>query len=211
MSWINRVIETLAPLSVEQDDARVMIAEWYYTGNAYDLDAPIETCELCSHPDIRYQFEIANEETENELLVGSECIKRFRISALDDRGGRLNEHESRQKVDRDRTKLIADSKQRRVINALVALSMDDDEFNIDSFIKYYREREAFTPNQLKVVIWRLNEHEIDYRPSDFKMIMSRNRERGQFRRLEGWQVKKIWPCLSSSQRKWYIEKVGDPT
>ena len=211
MSWINRVIETLAPLSVEQDDARVMIAEWYYTGNAYDLDAPIETCELCSHPDIRYQFEIANEETENELLVGSECIKRFRISALDDRGGRLNEHESRQKVDRDRTKLIADSKQRRVINALVALSMDDDEFNIDSFIKYYREREAFTPNQLKVVIWRLNEHEIYYRPSDFKMIMSRNRERGQFRRLEGWQVKKIWPCLSSSQRKWYIEKVGDPT
>ena len=152
-----------------------------------------------------------NNETENELLVGSECIKRFRISALDEFGDRLDELESRQKVDRDRTKLISDAKQRRVINALVALSMEDDEFDIESFIKYYRGRQAFTPNQLKVVIWRLTEHDVDFRPSDFKMIMRRDRERGQFRRMQDWQVKKIWPCLSSSQRNWYIERCGDPT
>ncbi|WP_149496853.1 hypothetical protein [Roseiconus lacunae] len=211
MSWIERIVESLAPLSIEQHDAKVMIAEWFYTGNAYDLEQPIEHCQLCGHPDIRYQFEIENEHTSNDLLVGSECIKRFRISAIDESGSRLSERASREKVDRDRSKLIQDAKQRRVVNALVALSIADEEFEIESFIKYYRERGAFTPNQLKTMIWRLKQHCIDFRPSDFKMILKRQREQDQLRRMEGWQVAQLWPCMSASQRSSYARRYGDPT
>jgi hypothetical protein len=210
MSWIERVADKLSPLSNEQEDVREMLAEWYYTGNAYDLEEPIENCQLCSHPDIRYQFEIVNEHTGYELLVGSECIKRFRISALGESGDRLDEYESRQKVDRDRSKLITDAKQRRVVNALVELSMEDEDFDIDSFINYYRERGAFTPSQLKVIIWRLGKYGIGFRPTDFKMTMQRSRERDQLRQMEEWQVKQIWRCMSSSQRDWYIQRFGEP-
>lgn len=211
MSWIERIVGSLAPLSTEQEDAQAMIAEWFYTGNAYDLEQPIEHCQLCDHPDIRYQFEIENEHTSNELLVGSECIKRFRISAIDKSGSRLGERASREKVDRDRSKLIQDAKQRRVVNALVELSMEDEEFEIESFIEYYRKRGAFTPNQLKTMIWRLIQHGIDFRPSDFKMTLKRQREQDQLRRMENWQVAKLWPCMSSAQRSSYTRRHGDPT
>lgn len=211
MSWLDRVSEVLAPLSIEQADVREMLAEWYYTGNAFDLDEPVENCQLCGHPEIRYQFEIRNEHTEFELLVGSECIKKFRISAVDESGDRLDADESKQKVDRDRNKLITDAKQRRVINALVQLSMQDDTFQIESFIEYYREREAFTPNQLKVIIWRLNKHNVDFQHADFRMSMRRDREKSQLHSMEGWQVKQIWQCMSPSQRNWYIEKFGEPS
>lgn len=210
MSWIERVAQTLAPLSVESSDVREMLNEWFYTGNAYDLEAPVENCELCGHPDIRYQFEICNEHTANELLVGSECIKRFRITAIDDSGNRLGQEASREKVDRDRSKLITDAKHKRVIDALVALSMREDDFEIDSFINYYREREAFTPNQLKVMIWRLNKHQIPFRPADFKMVMRRDREKQQLREMEGWQIKQLWGCMSASQKNWYLERFGEP-
>jgi len=211
MSWIERVAQTLAPLSVEQDDVREMLREWYYTGNAFDLKEPVENCELCGHPEIRYQFEIANENTGSELLVGSECIKKFRISAIDDSGMRLGGEESRQKVDRDRSKLITDAKHKRVIDVLVALSMHEEDFEIESFINYYRDREAFTPNQLKVVIWILNKHGIEFRNSDFKMVMRRDREKDQLRNMEGWQVKQLWSCMSPSQQNWYRERFGEPS
>ena len=63
MTYIQRVASTLAPLSIEQDDMATMLREWHYTGNTYDLGEPLEDCELCGHPDIRYQFEIANRHT----------------------------------------------------------------------------------------------------------------------------------------------------
>jgi len=210
VSWIERVARRLAPLSVEQDDVRGMLREWYYTGNAFDLEEPVESCQLCGHPGIRYQFHIANEHTGSELLVGSECIKKFRIPAIDDSGMRLAGNESRRKVDRDRSKLITDAKHKRVIDALVALSMSEEDFEIESFIRYYREREAFTPNQLKVVIWRLKKHRIPFRSTDFKMVMRRGREKGQLENMEGWQVKQIWPCMSVSQRNWYLKRFGEP-
>jgi hypothetical protein len=45
----------------------------------------------------------------------------------------------------DKRKLIADAKTHSVINSLVVLAARDKEFDINSFIAYYRERGAFTP------------------------------------------------------------------
>ena len=57
-----------------------------------------------------------------------------RFSSIDDYGQRLNADESGKKVDRNRNKVISESKHRRVINALVELAMADNDFKIDSFI-----------------------------------------------------------------------------
>lgn len=210
MTWTERVGETLAPLGIEQHDVLKMLREWYYTGNAYDLEAPIDDCELCSHPEIRYQFEIVNQYTANELLVGSECIKRFRISALDESGKRLGQYASHQKVNRDRNKLISNARQKRTINTLVELSMIDEDFDITSFIDYYRDREAFTPKQLNLLIWRLTEHSIEFKKADFRLIIRRNREKDQLRQMPDWQIKQIWECMSSAQRDWYRQNISVP-
>lgn len=205
MSWVQKSVANLRPLSIEQGRLAVTLQEWLYTGDMYDLGAPDETCELCEHPDIRYQFKIINRHNGNEMLVGSECINKFGISATDELGNLLNHEESRRRVNRDRRFLVNEARKRRLINTLVALSAVEEQFDINSFISYVVDRDAFTPNQLALLFWRLDQHQIEYAPVDFKLVIRRDREKAQLRQMEDWKIRKLWRAMSSSQRRWVQE------
>lgn len=205
MNWASRSAENILPYSEEKKNLAVALDEWTYTGEMHDLESPIETCELCNHPDIRYQFNIRNVHNDNELLVGSECINKFEIKAVSDEGKILNRSESRKKVNRDRRHLVTEAAKKRLINSLVELSRKDDEFNIESFIDYVQDRGSFTPNQLSALIWRLDKHNVTYKPSDFKLTIRRNREKEQIRSMPDWKIEKLWRSLSSSQKQWVLE------
>lgn len=205
MSWVGRSAANLLPLSVENRRFPIALREWVYAGDMYDMETPDGTCELCGHPDIRYHFKIVNQHNGNEMLVGSECINRFGISATDPLGNILNLEESRRRVDRDRRFLVNEAKRRKLINTLVTLSSVEEQFDIQSFISYVMERDAFTPDQLALLFWRLDEHHIEYTPTDFKLIIRRDREKNQLRRMPLWKIRKLWPALSVSQRRWVQE------
>lgn len=204
MSWASRAADNLMPLSREQEYLSTALREWRYTGKCYHLEEPVETCQLCDHPDIRYQFDIGNLFTGESLLVGSECINRFGIAATDEEGRTLDAAESRHRVGRDRRKLIDDARKRRVINALVVLSNADDEFRISDFIEYLQDRGAFTPKQLILLLWRFDKYRIPHDVKDFKITIRRNREKAQLREMQKWQIDRIWPCLSASQREFVL-------
>ena len=89
MSWASRAAANLLPLSRERRDLAQALKEWRYAGNYHDLETPSADCELCDHPNIRYQFEIQNLFTDEALLIGSECINRFGIAATDEEGRTL--------------------------------------------------------------------------------------------------------------------------
>lgn len=200
MSWASRAAKNLLPLSRERRDLTRALREWRYTGEFHDLEEPVETCQLCDHPDIRYQFEIENEHTAESLLIGSECIHRFGIAAVDEDGRRLDAAETRKKVDKDRRKLIEEARKRRVIRALVELAhADEGEFDIASFVNYLQDRGAFTPSQLALLVWRLTVRKIAHRPGDFKMIIRRGREKEQLLAFEDWKVARLIPYMSESQ------------
>lgn len=205
MTWATRAAENLLPLSREKDDLAAALREWRYTGEFHDLEEPIENCQLCSHPDIRYQFQIRNLHTGNALLIGSECINRFGIAATDEEGRTLDAAGSRRKVGRDRRKLIENAQHRRVISVLVALAHLDTQFKIASFIDYLQARGAFTPKQLTTILWRLSRHRIPFNPSDFKLTIRRNREKDQLLDLPDWQLLQLKPCLSPSQKTFLLE------
>jgi hypothetical protein len=205
MSWATRSAANLLPLSVERTQLAPALREWLYTGDMYDLGAPVEACELCEHPEIRYQFKIINRHNGNEMLVGSECINKFSISATDELGNVLNRDDSRRRVNRDRRFLVNEARKRRLINTLVALSSLEESFDISSFIGYVQDRNAFTPKQLALFLWRLDEHHLEYAPRDFKLVIRRDREKQQLQQMPGWKVKKIWASMSSSQRNWVLE------
>lgn len=201
MSWAERAAANLLPLGKEKSNLAVALREWRYTGNFNDLEAPVEICELCNHPDIRYQFEIRNLVTGKSLLVGSECINRFGIAATNEEGRTLSGEESRKKVSRDRRSLIDEARKRRVISALVALAHLDSGFNILSFIDYLQSRGAFTPKQLLAILWRLSKFGIANNPKDFKLTIKRSREKDQLRDMKDWERQRIEPCLTTAQRK----------
>lgn len=206
MSWAERAAANLLPLSREKSDLARALREWRYTGDFHDLEAPIEICQLCDHPDIRYQFEIKNLVTGRSLLIGSECINRFGIAATDAEGRTLSADDSRKKVSHDRRSLIEQARARRVITALVALAHADNAFNISSFIDYLQDRGAFTPKQLSTLLWRLSKFAIPYNPKDFRLTIRRNREKAQLRELKDWERRRIEPCLSDAQRS-YLARV----
>lgn len=152
MSWASRAAANLLPLSRERQDLKPALAEWRYLGDFHDLETPSEVCQLCDHPDIRYQFEIQNLHTGEDLLIGSECITRFGIAATDDEGRLLDAAGTKRKVARDRRRLVDDAKKRGVVTALIALGQADAEFEILSFINYLQDRGAFTPRQLATLM-----------------------------------------------------------
>jgi len=205
VSWASRAAANLLPLSREQDDLKVALTEWRYAGNFHDLETPSEVCQLCDHPDIRYQFEIENRHTGEDLLIGSECITRFGIAATDEEGRVLDAAGTIRKVARDRRRLVDDAKKRGVVTALIALGQADAEFEIVSFINYLQDRGAFTPRQLATLMWRLKKFHVPHRPADFKLTIKRNREKAQLRELKDWQLRSIGPCLSPAQ-KTFLER-----
>jgi hypothetical protein len=160
MSWASCAAANLLPLSRDQSDLAEALREWRYTGDFNDLEEPAADCELCNHPDIRYQFEIQNPYTRNTLSIGSECINRFGIAATDEEGRALYAIATRRKVERDRRHLIDEARKRRVVKTLVALAHADREFDVLSFIDYLQTRGAFTPKQLSTIFWRLDKHRI---------------------------------------------------
>jgi hypothetical protein len=207
MSWATRAAANLLPLSREQEKLAVALSEWRYTGDYNDLGAPVETCKLCDHPDIRYQFEIQNLHTAETLLVGSECINRFNIAATDEEGRTLDADGTRKKVARDRQKLVDDARRRRLVKALVSLAHADNDFDIHSFIDYLHKRDAFTPNQVTTLMWRFEKHRIEHNPRDFKLTIRRGREKAQLEKMSEWQLQRLIPCLSPSQRD-YLSREG---
>ncbi|TXL61101.1 hypothetical protein FHP05_13530 [Cerasibacillus terrae] len=201
MSWMERIKKNVFPVSDEKYNIRKALDEWVYVGNMFDVEVPDETCELCDQQNIRYQFEIVNNQNSNSLLIGSECINRFNISVIDDSGSTLSTEDARKKVSKDRSRLVTKAKEKSVLNTLVTLATKDQEFNIESFIEYFKERRAFTPNQLALLIWRLEKERIDFKRSHFKITIRRNREKYQLLKLEEWKLRRIWDCLSNSQKQ----------
>lgn len=205
MNWIERVKENVLPVSNEKYNIRKALDEWVYEGIMYDVEVADETCELCDHPNIRYQFEIVNRLNNNSLLIGSECIMRFNISVIDKSGKKLSFEDAKKKVTKDRGRLVTEAKEKSVLNTLIALAAIDDEFNIENFIEYFKERKAFTPSQLALLVWRLERANIEFKKSHFKLTIRRDREKEQLLKLEDWKLNRIWDCLSNSQKQFVIQ------
>ena len=210
MNSFEQARSALLAASKEKRNYERALSEWEYLGNLYDNGFARAVCRLCGQQDIRYEFEIVNQENKNSLLVGSECVTKFgHVKVYDYQGNQLKGKEAKAKVASDKRSLIADSKTRSVLNSLVLLAGKDQEFDINSFIQYYRERGAFTPNQLVLLIWRLNECRVPYNKAHLKMIISRDREKRQLLSLTDWKLAKIMPCLTSAQRQWLVKNSGN--
>jgi hypothetical protein len=209
MSWASRAAKNLLPLSLEKSDLAAALKEWRYEGGFHDLESTDADCELCDHPDIRFQFEIRNLHTNSRLQIGSECINRFGISATGDDGEGLDAAGTRKKVSRDRQSLIEEAKKKRVIIALVALSQAEPEFSILSFINYLQDRGAFTPKQLATLFWRFEKLRVPFNARDFKLTIRRGREKAQLLDMADWQIEKLLPAMTHTQKQ-FLAEARDP-
>ena len=81
--------------SVEKENYDTAINEWYFHHEVIDNNEFIDmqeskpSCELCEHEDLRWQFVIYNINNNNQLKVGSSCIKQFNIALLEKDGRKI--------------------------------------------------------------------------------------------------------------------------
>ena len=206
MNWLDKVKNNIFPLSVEKGDIVRALEEWEYRGDMVDLEVAVESCQLCGQQSIRYQFEIINKLTKEDLLIGSECITRFGgVQVLDASGNALVNVEARKKVNKDKRKLVTDAQTRSLLNSLVMLGGKDDQFNIASFESDYKDRGAFTPRQLFTILWRMDKFKIPHNSAYFKLSLRKESYKTDLLSMEVWKVKRLLPCLSLNQRKYVLK------
>jgi len=203
MDWLNSVKNSLLPISQDKTNIINALKEWEYRGDMDESEYTDQDCELCGHPNIKYQFTIINKFNGSSLIVGSECILKFSVAVIGEDGEKLSKELAEKKIAKDRNKLIASTKVKSVINALINLAAKEHEVNLDinSFIKSYKDKGAFTPKQLSVILWRLDVNKILYQKKFFKLKMRRDEEKTQLFVMEDWKLKKIWDCLTKAQQQ----------
>lgn len=198
--WAERAAAAILRLSVARNLAAAL-KEWSYSGRFFDLEQADGTCELCGQQDLRYHFEIDNRQTSASLLVGSECIKRFEIAGLDERGRRLDAAATGKLVDRHRRGLVEDARKQRVMTALLTLGQKDASFDAANFMEFVDDRGSFTPKQVAMIFWRLGTAGIEYRPTDWKVRMRRDSDLGQLRTMTPAAYRRVTAALTAAQRK----------
>lgn len=117
-----------------------------YEGLNIDEDPPEVSCDLCEHEQIRWQFEIINENNKNTMMVGSSCIERFNIRYI--KNGRvLSSEERKSTLARQIQDIIATKKFEQGLNALRLLYKvnERDREKITDFGKYFKWKKKLKP------------------------------------------------------------------
>ena len=198
-TYPQRVRDNILPLSVGSTLPEAF-EEWSFTDNTVDHEEPVETCQLCDQEELRYHFEIKNALTHKYLWVGSQCILKFNLSVFED-GRRLSPVESKRKLDR----LMQQMRLQSCINALQKLASSEQNEILSNALAYYVKNKYLTPKFAFVVLWRLQDHQIDHSPSFFKVNVAKKKYKDDLREMPENRVHVIWPALSSAQKKMAVE------
>ncbi|MCA0902476.1 hypothetical protein [Qipengyuania aquimaris] len=207
--WSKRACETLLPLS-NADALKAALQEWFYTGSCSEFECCSETCELCGQDGLRYHFEIANSENGNTLSVGSECIKRFEIRAIDHDGSKLSIAETAQLLDIDRRKLVEDARKRRALEAIRQLQEKMPEFIAERALTKMSNSGSFSPLQAAFLLEKFDFFGIPFRFGDYKISIRSSAEKDELRDMSEHRLRLAWHALTPQQRKSihnYREKV----
>jgi hypothetical protein len=190
-----RVVENILPLSLA-GSLPAAFREWYFTGSTIDHETAEETCRLCDQQGLRYHFEIRNEHNGYRLDVGSECILKFKLTAVD-AGRRLDPDETKQYLAERMRQMRLES----CLRSLERLAKAEDSNILANALAYYRTHKALTPKFANVVFWRLEANAIDHDARFFKVRLDRAQYVEDLRAMPRRNVLRIWKALSPSQRR----------
>ncbi|MBE3039033.1 MAG: hypothetical protein IMZ62_09510 [Chloroflexi bacterium] len=199
-----RVRENILPLSVS-DTLPEAFDEWFFTGRSVDSEEASETCELCDHEELRYQFQIENEFTHKQLWVGSKCILQFGMSVFY-QGHRLSPREAKKKLDQATKKMRLES----CLKVLERLEEAENNSILRNALDFYRKNKYLTPKYAFVVFWKMKENGIDHSPSFFKVNLRRERYREDLETMATSHVHMFWLALTPSQRQLAVKMGHSP-
>jgi hypothetical protein len=171
--------------SFEKENYEKAISEWHFFEEVIDnseyenANVKRPSCELCEHEDLRWQFVIHNINNNEQLKVGSSCIKQFNIALLEEDGHKIYGKDRNAKVN----KLIAlariNSSNKLTFEALTELSKINRNIEQNNmFIECWTQLKVngtLEPKLALFVINNLMEYGIDYKKLDMKIDVTKRK------------------------------------
>lgn len=198
--WLETSKRNLIPLSQAESFSEAL-KEWLFTGLVFDYDGDEIECELCEHTDLVHHFEIQNTLNTNRLLVGSSCILKFsEINIHDSLGREITDPEERRYY-------LEDALQKKLteimLEPLRRLWLKDKKYRseIEPKAKTLKRGDGIPPQQLLFLFMRMDELQISYTASRYKVSLRSYQEQGELSLMSEAHLKKIKPALSSPQLK----------
>lgn len=165
--------------------------KYKYTGNIHDnwWWIWLTNCALCNS-EIRYEFELQNENDENDILkIWCECVKKFDWTLS-------------KQADKDKRTFLKDKSTERVLNSIIELTKQNSFFD-DDFIRYFEKRNWFTPKQIIALHNGFSKYWIEIKYSDFKVKIKKNREKEKMNEFNYLDKQIISKFLTKAQKEKY--------
>ena len=191
----SRVSDNILDLSSSRN-LKEAIKEWQFTELTHDHEEPVAVCGLCDKTELRYHFQIENENTGAQLMVGSHCILKFDVPVYED-GQLLGRSEARLKLNKLKEKMHAEA----CVKALEDVLKKEDNQYLRGALGYYKEHQYLTPKYAFIVLWRLTANGITHTPSFFKVRLNTDSFKNDLENMNQRKINTIWGALSDSQRK----------
>jgi hypothetical protein len=206
IEWINRVKENIFKNSQNQANIEDALGEWRYTGNYFTKYN--ETCQICSQHPIVYMFQIYNDLTNKDLLIGSDCIQKFAvidtkaIKVYDDNQMRItNDRLIKKKIRKDLNTMIGDSKKIEALGILEELFEITNDPYIEKLYLDYTETNMLSPNRMLYVYMLMKRNKIEKDPKTFNIDLLHYGSIEELLNMDTNNFNIMWNLLTDGQRK----------
>lgn len=204
--WRNKAIVNLLENSQEKNDHSIAAKEWAFSGEVIDHFFSNKVCQLCESETLRYHFEIKNKSgNNNELLVGSSCIKKFDITVFDENGkeifGSQKSSFLQKKIEQKKQELMLEQ-----IRALWKVANPEEKETIEYYVYEHKNKTGFSPDDLYDLFSLMGKYHNEFTKVLFKVSLRSQFELNCLINMPEHERDIILPCLSVAQKKRFSEK-----
>jgi len=162
-NYTDKCKKNLLKYSMEKENYEIAVNEWYFNNEVIDnneftdINISRPSCELCEHEDLRWQFVIFNVNNNNQLKVGSSCIKKFNIALLEKDGRKIYGKDRNSKINKliDLARISSSNKITfQVLNELCRINKDLEQNNM--FIECWTQLKVNGTIEPKLALFLIN-------------------------------------------------------
>jgi hypothetical protein len=202
--------------SMEKERYEVGLKEWYFNYEVIDNNETTEKngsrpkCELCEHEDLRWQFIIININNNNQMKVGSSCIKQFDIALQEKDGKKIYGKDRNSRINKliNLTRINSLNKITfQLLNELCKVNKKLEQNNM--FIECWTQLKingAIEPKLALFLIRNLLEYKIDCSKMDMKIDVKRKICKEQINKMNENSYNLIRFLLNEKTREEYDKR-----
>lgn len=180
--------------------------DWFFTGMIFDHPKKDIACGLCNHERLRYEYVIENRHTQEQLAVGSSCILKFSdIVIYDDQGNIIAPKEEKEKVLKKAFERFNFERSLIPLRSLYRVMLKVDQKKLEGIVKFAKENNSFTPNDLIWLFSAMKKIGIEYHPGFYKVFIRDLSSKIDLKMAikNPLKLDLIYEVLSASQKKSY--------